>query len=225
MIFRSSRRARGFTLIEVLVALLILVLTLVFAYRVFFGIAAMELRSREDNAAGQDLFRAWNIIGQDILHMRARPVRGQLGALEPAYVAGGETYLVEFTRGGLPAFPVSPGGLMRVAYRLDDNGDLYRVSWQALDAPEAVEPEQRLLLQGIDSFVVEQLGPDNFFAQVWPPINQENAPLNLLPRMVRIRLETIDGLELDRLLPGLVTPAFQGPGSGDRGESGGEDQS
>ena len=203
-LIQTYKNKAGFTLIEVLVALLILVLTLVFAYRTFYGVAAMEMRSRQDSELRQDLFRAWSVVSQDLLHMRARPVRGQLGEFEPAYRAGAEPYLLEFTRGGLPSMPVSPGGMMRVAYQLDDEGGLYRVSWPGLDAPEAIEPQQRLLVSGLQEFTVEQLGSDNFFSPLWPPINQENAPLNLLPRMVRVSLVTLDGFEFSRLLPGVM---------------------
>lgn len=218
-------RTSGFSLIEVLVALLIFVFVTLVAYQGFFAVAHMESRSREDADTRQDLFRAWYTVGQDLLHMRARPVRGQLGDAEPAYLAGREPYLIEFTRGGLPSLPVSPGGMMRVAYRLTDEGDLFRVTWPALDAPESVEPTELLLLSDLESVTFEHLGSDNFYVQPWPPVNLESPPLDLMPRMVRLRMRLQNGIEIERLLPGLTLPAnFGSPAGGVVGGGGPADR-
>ena len=202
---RSPANSRGFSLIEILMALTIFALVAVFATQGFYLVAEMEHRDRERNRPEQQLFRAWSIISQDLLHLRARPVRNQFGDRAGAYIAGRNPYLVEFTRGGLPTLSGSAGGMMRIAYQLDDQGRLLRLTWPALDVPQPTEPDRLVVLEGVSSARFEQLSVDNNFIAVWPPLNIPGDTAELMPRMIRVVLQTSDGMEMNRLLPGIAT--------------------
>lgn len=216
-----KRVVSGFTLIEVLVALIIFALLSVFSVQGFLMVANMEQRNRDAVASEQAFHALWSLIGQDLLHIRQRPTRDQFGVVEGAYVASVDPYLVEFTRGGLPSLPVSPGGMIRVAYSLSDDGELIRTTWPALDAPISDDVQQRVLMDGIAEVQFEQLNEDNYFESVWPPLNFQGNGANLMPSMIRVSIETIDGLTMTRLLPG-VTGLDQNRGRGPAG-SGDED--
>ena len=159
---------KGFTLIEVLVAIVIFALLSVFSVQGFLMVANMEQRDREENAAEQSLYKIWSLVGQDLLHIRQRPIRDQFGVIDGAYIAGRDPYLVEFTRGGLPSLPISPGGMMRVAYRLSEEGELIRTIWPALDSPTNTEVQERVLMSGVAEVQFEQLNQNNYFESIWP---------------------------------------------------------
>ena len=214
-----SADSTGFTLIEVLVAIVIFALLSVFSVQGFLMVANMEQRNREEVAAEQEFHQLWSLVGQDLLHIRQRPIRDQFGIIDGAYIAGRDPYLVEFTRGGLPSLPISPGGMMRVAYRLSEDGELIRTTWLALDSPSIDDVQERTLMAGIADVQFEQLNESNYFESIWPPLNSQQNSENLMPRMIRVTLETLDGLVMTRLMPGITQ--VSAPGGG-RGAGGGE---
>lgn len=218
---KASNHSAGFTLIEVLVAIMIFALLSVFSVQGFLMVANMEQRNRDAVAGEQAFHKVWSVIAQDILHLRQRPTRDQFGVVEGAYIAGIDPYLVEFTRGGLPSLSVSPGGMMRVAYRLSEENELIRTSWPALDSPITDDIQERVLMTGVSEVQFEQLNQNNFFESIWPPLNQQENTENLMPRMIRVTIETIDGLQMTRLLPGIATVA-NGRQSGGGGNPGAE---
>ena len=174
--------------------------------------ANMEERNRESLAVEQSFHRAWSLIGQDILHLRSRPIKDQFGTEQGAYIAGREPYLVEFTRGGLPSLPVAPGGMMRVGYHLSDEGELIRTTWSALDTLDIEDLQEQVILAGLAEVKFEQLNNNNYFEEIWPPLNQQESALNLMPRMIQVSFSTLDGIELTRLIPGVETLAVGGNG-------------
>ena len=210
-------RIAGFTLIEVLVAIVIFALISVFSVQGFLMVANMEQRSREEVEAEKNFHQIWSLIGQDLLHMRQRPIRDQFGIVDGAYIAGRDPYLVEFTRGGLPSLPISPGGMMRVAYRLSDENELIRVIWPSLDSPLTDEQQERVLMTGVAEVQFEQLNQNNFYEPIWPPLNIQGNSESLMPRMVRVSIETLSGLEMTRVIPGVEqVSAAAGGGRGNQ---------
>lgn len=200
----SSLRRRvgqvGFTLVEILVALMVMAVLSVLAFQAFDGILALESRSKQTFLQENRRSLAVSIMLNDFLHMRARPVRDQLGGLREAYLAPSGDYVVEFTRGGLPDFDSMAGGIQRLAYRAE-GGRLLRTTWQTADAGPTLRPEDQILATGIRDLRVEQLDSTNRFAPLWPPVN-EGAEPGSLPPMVRITLATEEGDEIRLLVPG-----------------------
>lgn len=194
-----SSLAAGFTLVELLVALLIMAVVSVMAFMAFDGILAMEQRSKHDFLAENRLQVASSIVLNDLFHLRARPVRDQLGGQLHAYLSPSNEYAVEFSRGGLPAFRAMRGGIQRVAYRVED-GNLVRVLWQVMDRGPATEVDSQILLTDVESIDFEQLSSEGRFVRNWPPLNQLIA-LDRLPAMVRFRMTMNDGDEYELKVP------------------------
>lgn len=147
-------RERGFTLIEMLAALMI------------FGLiaAAMALslsgalKSREAVAAlsdrGADLEVARAVMRADFAQIAPRPSRNAFGATRPFRFEGRESAvadapLLAFTRAGWsnPGAEEARGGLVYVEYRLQD-GDLVRRVRPRPDAAADSAVFERVLFQG-----------------------------------------------------------------------------
>jgi general secretion pathway protein J len=197
---------RGFTLIELLVSLAVFTLLMASAFQLFDNILDNNERSRADLQQQQELAFTWNLLFQDFLQLRARPIRDIQGDTQPAFQAG-QTDLAHFVRGGLPPIKgVIPAGMQRVAYQLRNN-ELYRLSWPVLDLGNDSKPMEQRLLGEVAEAKFEFLDQENNYQQFWPSAvptpDTTNNNLTQMPRMLRITLAFKNGQRIQRILPGL----------------------
>lgn len=199
----SRHSEGGFTLIETVVSMLLLAVMSVLSYQAVDAVLATNERSRQGLAEEASLQRAWQIIGRDIIHLRARPFVDGLGMREPAYVTDRSEFGVRFSRGGGPMVKSNPSGLRRVEYSINREQQLQRQSWAITQSPRQSEGSILILMDNVDEVVFEHLTKDFFYSPDWPPINETHS-LSSLPKMIRVTI-TVDGLgESSRLFPGLV---------------------
>jgi len=199
----SRHSEGGFTLIETVVSMLLLAVMSVLSYQAVDAVLATNERSRQGLAEEASLQRAWQIIGRDIMHLRARPFVDGLGMREPAYVTDRSEFGVRFSRGGGPMVKSNPSGLRRVEYSINREQQLQRQSWAITQSPRQSEGSILILIDNVDEVVFEHLTKDFFYSPDWPPINETHS-LSSLPKMIRVTI-TVDGLgESSRLFPGLV---------------------
>ena len=199
----SRHSEGGFTLIETVVSMLLLAVMSVLSYQAVDAVLATNERSRQGLAEEASLQRAWQIIGRDIMHLRARPFVDGLGMREPAYVTDRSEFGVRFSRGGGPMVKSNPSGLRRVEYSINREQQLQRQSWAITQSPRQSEGSILILMDNVDEVVFEHLTKDFFYSADWPPINETHS-LSSLPKMIRVTI-TVDGLgESSRLFPGLV---------------------
>ncbi len=183
---------RGFTLIEVLVAMAIFGVMTVLAYQALGQSLtnADLLNSRTDRTrAIQQTIR---LIGQDLRQVAPRPVRDSFGeGWRPAILTSlGNDFAIELTRAGWP----NPAGLpratqQRVAYRIQDD-QLLRLHWLTLDPSVSSDPVSTVLLEEIDSIVFNYVDASGEISEQWPPGNDGTAPVILTyrPRAVEVVL-------------------------------------
>jgi len=199
----SRHSEGGFTLIETVVSMLLLAVMSVLSYQAVDAVLATNERSRQGLAEEASLQRAWQIIGRDIMHLRARPFVDGLGMREPAYVTDRSEFGVRFSRGGGLMVKSNPSGLRRVEYSINREQQLQRQSWAITQSPRQSEGSILILMGNVDEVVFEHLTKDFFYSPDWPPINETHS-LSSLPKMIRVTI-TVDGLgESSRLFPGLV---------------------
>ena len=162
------KRTHGFTLVELMVA--VLIATIVFALG--YGAIDQALANREtlqrNAAALTSLQNAIRLLVQDCSQMAPRPVREPLGdGFQPALVADGQQ--MTFTRGGY----MNPAGiqrstLQRVRYVLEE-GRLYRDQWAVLDATLDPAPARRQVLEGVTAFTIRFMNEGRNWQPTWPP--------------------------------------------------------
>jgi general secretion pathway protein J len=196
----------GFTLMELLVALVVFAIMATAAYsglsNVLLTRAAVEQQNRRLAAVQLAVFR----LEQDIQQVTPRGVRDEYGDPQPA-LRGGDLLddALILTRAGWDNPLGQPRAtLQRVTYRLRE-GRLWRLHWDVLDRGGLVAPRETLLLEQVREFRVRFFDPEGEWRNEWPlPIaNPNDRPPNpnVLPRAVEITLTLEDWGAITRLFP------------------------
>ncbi len=199
----ERRRAGGFTLLEVLVAVAIFVIVGMLAMTGYNELMSQTERVDESAARTRAIQSAMMRISQDFALLEPRAVRPVLGQDPvPALRAGGDGESgIELTHSGWsnPA-GVPRSTLQRVAYRLEDT-DLYRDYWPVLDRTQSVEPVSVVLLERVKSVSIRYMGADRDWKEQWPPLGYSGPTLRYaLPVAVEITLELEDWGKITRVV-------------------------
>ncbi len=183
----ARAHARGFTLLELLVAIGVFALFSAMAYGGLVQVLESRDRVDAERTYWTGLARAFLRIEDDLLHARARPIRDVDGNPRPAFEgrptdtrALGEP-AVEFTRGGV--LNVAPGphsDLQRVAYRFAD-GKLWRLTWPVLDRAPTTKPQESVLLEDVEGFEARFYGPAGGWLATWPAAATGTLPTAMPP--------------------------------------------
>lgn len=194
--YMSVRRERGFTLLELLVALSIFAVVSVLSY----GGLQSVLNAREHSNVQTERLAALQIavqmLSRDIEQVVKRGVRDQFGdkqspmTANPTSSNGG----LEFTKTGWrnPA-GFARSNLQRVGYNLRDD-KLIRSTWPMLDRAQASAPREAVILENVKEFSVRFLDSKHEWQSYWPPTT--TAPANIdtlpLPNAVEIAIDLED---------------------------------
>lgn len=201
-------RTRGFTLIELMVALFITAIVFALGY----GAVNQALNSRQGLEEKQARLLAvqttMRVFAQDFDQLSLRPVRDAAGqSWQPVLISsqGTQPYLT-FTRGGWanPAGVQRPA-LQRVTYSLDKEA-LSRDYWPVLDSLLSTLMVKRQLLTGVRSVTFRYMDEARQWRPEWPPAPVPGAQLvNLRIRPIAVEVT----LELDDF--GKITRIFEVP--------------
>ncbi len=167
-----TRRERGFTLLEILVAVVILAIMGLMSYR-----AVRDARVQADIAAThmdrlREVQRAMHLLVADFRTLAPRPARELIGDGYRASLLRdpNSTTLFELTHAGWPNGAGTPRGtLQRVSYRLEER-KLVREHWNVMDPTLSNEPFKRELLEGVERVQIRYMGPDRQWDTQWPPL-------------------------------------------------------
>ena len=194
---------KGYTLIEVLVALAVFGVLSVMAYMALGQTLSNADLLGERMERLQAIQRTIRYLDSDLMQAAPRPVRGLLGdGYEPAIRSSfASEYALEVTHGGWTNPAGLPRGtLQRSAYRIED-GELIRYHWRVLDRTINNEPIETVLLDGVESIVFRYLTSDGEGSEQWPPANVPGpGGFRLRPRGVEIVLTLTDEGEIRRLV-------------------------
>jgi general secretion pathway protein J len=190
----ASARRSGFTLVELLVALLILSILALLSYR---GLAAV-LDAREHVTAETGKWRRvsafFSRFERDVQLAAPRPVRVPSGVM-PAWLGRVEPVMeprLEFSRfGSIEGIDVA----QRTGYRLNEKQEIELWLWPGLDAAPGATPVRHVVLAGVEKFEIEYLNADSVWVEVWP-VTRLDPPI---PRAVRLRVVLATSEELLRI--------------------------
>lgn len=136
---KKTRRQRGFTLLEIMIALTIFAVISTLAWQILDG--AMRTSSATDASAAKlnQLQRGWSLMERDFFQLQARAPRN-----EPDLFRQEGDALELTTLNGVSGTVQ----LERVRWRLEE-GRLYRDVWQVIDGPVDVKPDEVPIVSGV----------------------------------------------------------------------------
>jgi general secretion pathway protein J len=200
----SDVRARGFTLLEVLVAVVIFGIISLLAYGGYNQLIRQSEIVESSATRTRAIQSSIQRMSEDFAMLEPRPIREPLGeTLEPALRAGGTRTdtLLDLTRSGWtnPA-GLSRSTLQRVTYRLMDN-KLERAYWSALDRTLTTEPTSAVLLDKVRTASFRFMDQNQSWHDQWPPLGYSGPDAaRLRPIAVEVTLELEDWGKLVRLV-------------------------
>lgn len=183
------RAARGFTLLELLIAIALFALLGVGTYRLLDSVLRVDEATRQQEQRLRELTRGMAAFERDLRQVLARPVRAPYGDNLAALLGEGrERQTLEFTRTGWrnPTDSVR-SRLQRVRWEVRD-GYWERRYWQVLDQAQDSQPQVQQVLDGVSGWQVRYLDQDGNWQDSWPGGVDEQS-LGSLPRAVELRLE------------------------------------
>jgi general secretion pathway protein J len=190
----ASRRVRGFTLVEALLALAIFGVIAVLSYRATASMSDGEAQLSAEAKRWRTLESLFTRFEADL--RQAIPRSARVGPQrEPAWV--GTTFeghaALAFTRAG-SEFAIEPGASgQRLGYRLSGT-TLELAYWPAIDHEATAKPAIYPLVSGVTAFELAYLTRAGDWRARWPLLGEDD-----LPRAVKLTLAFEDGTRIDRL--------------------------
>jgi general secretion pathway protein J len=193
---RAGVATRGFTLLEVLVALSILALLSVLGYRAIASLTDSEVRLTGETRHWRSLDLLFTRLEADLraaLPREARAGNGTQRAWEGSTDGAGNA-LLTFSRAG-PDFALDVGSAgQRLGYRLRE-GAIEVLYWPYLDNAPLATPTAHALADGVAGFRIEYLDRGGSLREAWPFPGEA-----ALPRAVRVELTLAGGETVERWL-------------------------
>jgi len=195
-------RARGFTLLELLVAIAVLALLSALSFRGLSSVLDTEARLQGESRLWNDLSLCFAQLDEDLSMAVDRPVRGRDGAEMPALLLAGrdggsaavEGAQLVFTRLGRGEGGIAQSMPRRVGYRLRE-GRLEYLLWPAPDIAPGARPAVYVLLENVGDVRWQALDAQGRWLDAWPVGTASD-----LPRAVALRLTVPGGGEVSRLV-------------------------
>lgn len=195
---------KGFTLLEVLIAIAIFSLVSLSSFTIFDSVLKGDATAKERSDRQNELQRAFLIIERDITQIARRSIRYEGEAPSRQYIQSAsdsfasEDQAIAFVRSGWtnPGLLLPRSDMQAVAYRLFDN-TLQRLHSNFVDSVVGEEPKVRTLIKNISAITFEY-----YNGQKW----QKTWSSNTLPLAMAVELDTQDYGVIRRqfLVPGNI---------------------
>ncbi len=197
-------RQRGFTLLELIVAIAILAIMAGATYAGWFNVTRIAQSSERVAEQYDSLERTFYWLQEDFEQIVDRDMVDELGGKRKSLeISQAGEFVVAVTRGGWgnPALLQLPprSDLQRVAYILDDEQRLLRRYWYHVDRFDANAFSERKLLDNVESFTFRFLDLRGEWHTAWPPESVTDEDFAELPVGVEATVEVAGVGELNRL--------------------------
>lgn len=186
-------KQRGFTLLELLVAITIFAVVSAVSYGTLIRVIDQDEHLEHERKYWQRLASTLLRLEDDLAYVVPRKIRDNNGILTVAFFGQPvdsraiSPPSLEFTRTGQWTLETSrTPGMQRVAYRVKDN-DLLREVWPNLDRAPTDHPRSTTLISGIEQFDLRFLSADGKWLDRWPATGAGDTA----PNGVELTLKTI----------------------------------
>lgn len=180
------RSYKGFTLLELMVAIVIFSMISTAAYKLFMSVTRAHEVTQSVLDELDKLQRAEIVLEKDLFQMVRRPVRDESGRQQAALkLPGTGGVLIEFSRSGWQnPLQTTRSTLQRVAYTMEGN-ELIRYYWPMLDRAPDTPRIRQSVMSGVSSVKFRFLDENKRWVNAWPPVQkfQPNAPGDNLTQM------------------------------------------
>jgi len=160
---------RGFTLVEVVIAVAIVALLSLLGYRALAALSDSEEKLAAEATRWRTLDLFFARLEGDLRQAMPRPARSA-DMREPPWLGAADAAgnaVLAFSRAG-PEFALEPSsGGARLAYRFHDGG-VEVLYWASYDRPRGAEPMVYPLISGVASFRLAYLAKDGSWLDTWP---------------------------------------------------------
>lgn len=202
----------GFTLLELLIALVIFAILGTISYGGLQTIIKAKAVSDQQAERLRALQLAITFLTRDLEQLAPRSIRNAYDSLSPPlWVPVSGEPLLEMTRAGLANPAELPRShLQRVAYHLDDEGQLARWVWPVLDRASDQEPFKEIMLTKVRSLTFQLLDSQGAWQTSWTGVSQtsneeedifqDRPPVSDLPVAVAIHLDVVDFGKIRRVI-------------------------
>jgi general secretion pathway protein J len=174
---RFPQQPKGFTLLELLVAVAIFAMLGIGSYRLLATTIATRDAARTHDTDLIRLQKVFTVLNRDIAQAIARPVRNDYGDPEAALILKNNT--LEFSRQGWPnPLLSSRSELQRIHYEVNTKGELWRLAWSQLDRERGMEPGRSLLLEKVQGLQIRVMATSGQLETDWPDQRNQGRPNN-----------------------------------------------
>jgi general secretion pathway protein J len=189
-----NKKLKGFTLIEVLIALLIFTIVATLLVGGLQAVINADAGTQQHAKRLHQLQITFLKLSHDLSQTIKRPILTEKGQKEAAFIGNTQRFscTVITTLSTLDHIPVS--ALTRISYRIKGQ-DLRRSKWAALDRIQAAPLYTRILLDDLVSGSFQYLDKEQHLHDTWPLPGRDE----VLPRAVKINLTLAHWGEVSQL--------------------------
>lgn len=201
MRMRSPLGSSGFTLIEVIIAMLIFAILATMSYSGLHSVINSKEKTEASLERLEELQLAMLTLTSDLQQLSTRNGHDSLGGKLLYLTTQDSEHIIDFTRSGWnnPSNQMR-STLQRVAYKIDDD-TLIRIHWSHVDRANDEKVVERTLISNIENLEIRFLNESNVWLADWPPANVlTNDRTNNMPLAIELTLKMNDWGEIKRLI-------------------------
>lgn len=190
-------RSRGFTLVELLVAIMVFSVLAAMAYGGLRSVLSSERTIDQSAQRLGEVQQAMLFVERDFAQLCDRGIRDEYGDKQPPlHIPSHALTMIEMTRDGWS----NPAGrmrstLQRVGYAIEEQ-QLVRYSWAVLDRAPDTTPQRFVLMSNVQSLSMRFMDEQRAWQEKWPVNSTVTASTNdsppSLPRAVEFTIELGD---------------------------------
>jgi general secretion pathway protein J len=196
-------RTAGFTLIEILVALVIFAIMAMLSYRALAAVLDSREQLNAETQKWRDCALFFARVEQDLQGLLNRPVRSADDIIAPPFAVNPDVTaeaMLALTRSGFAQADGLLAAPQRVGYRLRD-GSVELLLWPHPDMAPRTAPQVFPVLSHVADFTVRALDARGNWQMRWPAVSNSasSAAIEYSPSLVELSITLSSGETLTRL--------------------------